>query len=72
MLKTALCYLYDFKFDFYMCFNTVQLCPILPAVCLKVTVLSAMKEEPLQPVMCLCTPRFQILLQAMRVFDLEF
>lgn len=71
MLKPALYYLYDFKFDFYMYFNTIQLCPILPAACLKVTILSAVKEEPLRPVMCLCTPRFQ-LLQAMRVFDLEF
>ena len=27
MLKSALYYLYEFKFDFYMCLNIVQLWP---------------------------------------------
>jgi hypothetical protein len=35
MLKSALYYLYEFKFDFYMCLNIVQLWPILPAVLFK-------------------------------------
>lgn len=43
------CIIYvTFKIEFYMGLNTVQLCLIWPAVCLKANVLSAMEEESKQ------------------------